>query len=169
MLTVGEKLIQIFAVALIMFMLTSFIGSHPVQALQLSAVSEYDVALGELEAIVMKAEQSKAAHPKFLEDLNNILVGLRGLSSPLSDLVDAKHIEVSPVTTTVQVTTQEVVTPDPPSPTEHTPEKASGGVFGGLLKALEDVTTIGELIDEVGSAILGTDAKNDTEEQPYFE
>ncbi|MGB4753958.1 MAG: HEAT repeat domain-containing protein [Bacillota bacterium] len=149
-----SRVVALTVIAVLLIALTSndysFASRNPL-------VDELDDTVNMLALIIQKAEKSKGAHPAFLVDLKEILAGLEALPESFDEFAASKVETSTAKEIRVEASTQ-------------TSKKAGGNSwFGALLKVVEEVISLPDVIGELGSAIkeitTKPDAQPDTEVQ----
>jgi HEAT repeat protein len=149
-----SRVVALTVIAVLLIALTSndysFASRNPL-------VDELDDTVNMLALIIQKAEKSKGAHPAFLVDLKEILAGLEALPESFDEFAASKVETSTAKEIRVEASTQ-------------TSKKAGGNSwFGALLKVVEEVVSLPDVIGELGSAIkeitTKPDAQPDTEVQ----
>ena len=159
MLIERNKYGRVVTLTVILVLLIGLTSSDYSRAAKHPLVDELDDTVDVLASFIQRAENSRAAHPAFLLDLNEILAGLQALPDSLDEVAAskaqkrgsaAKEIRVEASTQTdqgaIEKTTEET--------TESRTEETSGNSWAGtLLKVVQDAASLPGLIEELGSAI----------------
>ncbi|HCD40993.1 MAG TPA: hypothetical protein DEQ54_00025, partial [Firmicutes bacterium] len=157
MLIVRNRYSRVVALTVIAVLLIALTSNDYSFASRNPLVDELDDTVNMLALIIQKAEKSKGAHPAFLVDLKEILAGLEALPESFDEFAASKVETSTAKEIRVEASTQ-------------TSKKAGGNSwFGALLKVVEEVISLPDVIGELGSAIkeitTKPDAQPDTEVQ----
>jgi HEAT repeat protein len=176
LLTVGNKHSRVVPLTVIVIVLISLISSDYSRASKHPLVHELDDTVDILASAIQRAEKSRAAHPAFLADLKEILAGLQALPKSLDELAaskipihtsSTKEIRVEASTRTSEKGTDETSGNITEKTTDPTTQKGQGNSWAStLLKVVEDVALLPDLIEELGSAIkeITTDSSAEPEQ-----